>query len=103
MINHVFMATRTFNRCCNLEMNLFKCGYYIYQQLSQIYVISSLLITKNVMGIVRRISLIEFAVKGQHIRASATSAFVVNRNHHRSWSCQPSTVVGRWNDMIIGC
>ena len=55
------------------------------------------------MGIVRRISLIEFAVKGQHIRASATSAFVVNRNHHRSWSCQPSTVVGRWNDMIIGC
>ena len=84
MINHVFMATRTFNRCCNLEMSLFKCGYYIYQQLSQIYVISSHLITKNVMGTVRRISLIEFAVKGQHIRASATSAFVVNRNHNKA-------------------
>ena len=53
------------------------------------------------MGIVRRISLIEFAVKGQRIRASS-SAFVVNRNHHSGWSCQSSTVVGRWNDMIIG-
>ena len=53
------------------------------------------------MGIVRRISLIEFAVKGQRIRASAVRAFVVNRNHHGSWSCQSSTVVGRWNDMII--
>ena len=52
------------------------------------------------MGIVRRSCLIEFAVKGQRIGASA-SAFVVNRNHHGGWSCQPSTVVGRWNDMII--
>jgi NADH:ubiquinone oxidoreductase subunit D len=70
MMNHVIMATRVFNR------------------------------RKNAMGIVRRISLIEFAVKGQRIRASS-SAFVVNRNHHSGWSCQSSTVVGRWNDMII--
>lgn len=52
------------------------------------------------MGIIRR-SLIEFAVKGQRI-ATYAIAFAVNRNHHGGWSCQsPSTVVGRWNDMII--
>ena len=53
------------------------------------------------MGIVRRVSLIEFAVKGQRIRAPASPIFVVNRNHHGRWSCQSSTIVGRWNDMII--
>ena len=51
------------------------------------------------MGIVRHV-LIEFAVKGHRIGASART-FVINRNHHRrgGWSC--STIVGRWNDMII--
>lgn len=71
MMNHSSMPTRVFNRR-----------------------------RENAMGIVRRSCLIEFAVKGQRIGASA-SAFVVNRNHHGGWSCQPSTVVGRWNDMII--
>ena len=53
------------------------------------------------MGVVRRgVCLIEFAVKGQRIRASS-STFVVNWNHHGGWSCQSSTIVGRWNDMII--
>ena len=53
------------------------------------------------MGIVRRVCLIEFAVKGQRIIRASSSTFVVNRDHHRGWSCQSSTIVGRWNDMII--